>query len=108
LVAGARVDLPELRFAGFRAEIDVQGSFEVLLYDGLGQEVRVSARAGEVEVGPCRATLAAGERLSVLRVRGTLAVVGTTCSVPMFSGPSGLGLRLESDAVLSHLTVARL
>jgi hypothetical protein len=108
LVAGARVDLPELRFAAFRAEIDVQGNFEVLMYDGSGQELRVSARDGEVEVGACRAPLAAGERLSLLRVRDTLVVAGTSCSVPMFAGPSGIGLRLEHDAVLSHLTVARL
>jgi hypothetical protein len=108
LVPGARVDLAELRFAAFRAEVEVRGDFELVLYGGDGQELRVSAQSGQLQFGQCRAELPDPAALSLLRVGETLAISGTHCSARMFSGRVGLGLQLSAAAVLARLQLTRL
>lgn len=108
LVAGARIDLGELRFAGFRAELNVQGDYALRLYDGLGHHTQVSVRSSALELPGCRYQLRADTVLQLTRVGTRLAISGAACSLAVPGEALGMALLLETGAVVRGIAIRRM
>ena len=102
------MDLGELRFAAFRGNVQVQGDYALVLYDGLGHNTQLRVRGGALDIQGCRAQLQGDAGLQLLRAGSRLELSGTACSVELPAAALGIALMLEKSAVVHGLTFQRM
>ena len=106
-VRGARVDLGELRFAAFEANLQVRGDYTLVLYDDRGRNTSLSVTAATVASGGCSYRLLGDERLQLVRNGAGLVVSGSACMFDVSDEALGMALVLEQDSVVRAVTVQR-
>lgn len=107
LAADARMDLGELRLAAFQAEVQVQGDYALLFYDGAGHSARLSVQGSTLALSGCRYQLQDDSGLQLARAGPRLTISGTPCSLEVAGAALGIALVLHKDAVVRSILIQR-
>ncbi len=115
LVAGqqdARFDLPLLRFADVRIELQLQGEASLLLEPAGAKPAEVALGAKALAYGTCRLAHAAGESLAIER-RGSALVLHSgsqqrSCDATSLPPRVGIALRAQAGARIGALKIERM
>jgi hypothetical protein len=109
-VVAARMDVPKLRFAALRVELDCIGDARLLFVGDAGDTLTAELAAGEVRLGSCRQRLPDGAHLVAIRDQTRLvlrASSGAALCEAVLVGPVHLALQASADTLIRAFRAER-